>query len=273
MNLVAKKRKESGSDWLATYSDMVTLLLCFFVLLYSTSSVEQSKWEELVKSVNPNATEISQVVENPDGLPVGEDAVVGGVSKGEHAKIDEGAQAEMNEGAEPFEKLYTELVEYVAENNLEGDIKLTKGEGYTFITFMNNIFFDGDSYIIQEGGKIVLDTVAEAIKNTSQSIREVQILGHTSQASPNIVNELEGDRFLSSNRATEVSIYLQEKNVIEPHKLISSGFGQFRPISSFETRESRALNRRVEIIITEENSSTNQLNEYYEEVYGITVDY
>lgn len=50
-----------------TYGDMVTLLLCFFVLLYSMSSLDQVKWENLVKSLNPNAAkEVSQVVMNPE---------------------------------------------------------------------------------------------------------------------------------------------------------------------------------------------------------------
>ena len=49
------KAPEEGSSWMDTYGDMVTLLLCFFVLLYSISSVDQVKWENLVKSLNPDA--------------------------------------------------------------------------------------------------------------------------------------------------------------------------------------------------------------------------
>ena len=49
-----------------TYGDMVTLLLCFFVLLYSISTVDQMKWELIVKSFNPNAEEVSQIVVNEE---------------------------------------------------------------------------------------------------------------------------------------------------------------------------------------------------------------
>ena len=50
-----KKRADEGGNWMDTYGDMVTLLLCFFVLLYSISSVDQAKWREVVKSFNPDA--------------------------------------------------------------------------------------------------------------------------------------------------------------------------------------------------------------------------
>ena len=76
---------------------------------------------------------------------------------------------------------------------------------------------------------------------------------------------------MSSNRATEVLLYIQEKNIIDPAKLVSCGYGQFRPISSFETRESRAKNRRVEILITRTDSVVKSLDDYYEEVYGTEV--
>lgn len=56
------KSAESGANWMDTYGDMVTLLLCFFVLLYSISSVDQAKWEMLVKSFNPDAEDRKSVV-------------------------------------------------------------------------------------------------------------------------------------------------------------------------------------------------------------------
>ena len=59
-----KKRNKStggGANWMDTYGDLVTLLLCFFVLLYSISTVDQAKWVQIVRSFNPNAVEVSQI--------------------------------------------------------------------------------------------------------------------------------------------------------------------------------------------------------------------
>ena len=61
-----KKSAEEGASWMDTYGDMVTLLLCFFVLLYSMSTVDAMKWELVVKSFNPNAEKVSQIVIEQD---------------------------------------------------------------------------------------------------------------------------------------------------------------------------------------------------------------
>lgn len=255
-----KKRRKGGisNEWLNTYSDMVTLLLCFFVLLYSISSVDSAKWEKIVKSFNPTDKEVSQIVENSEGS-LGNYDVEGGFN-------GDGLETQFND---EFDELYYRLSKYVETQGLNADVEVTKGDGFTFITFRNNIFFDGDSYTLKQEGKEVLDNLCYAIADVSQSISEIQILGHTSQASPTEPNEVESDRFLSSNRAAEVLVYIQRKNIVGPEKLVSSGFGQFRPCSSFETRESRAKNRRVEIIITKNDSVVRSLDNYYNEVYGI----
>lgn len=252
---MARKKKgssDSGANWMDTYGDMVTLLLCFFVLLYSMSSIDQQKWEILVRSFNPNAKEVSQIVQNATASD--DPDPIEGSTDPDTTSID-------------FDNLYYQLSQYVEENNLSADVELSKGDGFTFITFRNNIFFDGDSYVLKENGKQALDKLADVLYQAKDSISEIQVLGHTSQADPNQVNELVSDRFLSSNRATVVVVYLQEKNIVDPAILVSSGYGQFRPISPFDTSESRAKNRRVEILITKTDSVVKTLDEYYKEAY------
>lgn len=272
---MARKKKEEeggGGGWMATYGDMVTLLLCFFVLLYAMSSMDETKWELIVLSVNPDAQSTSQIVlvkDPSEEEEVSEDMEFeGGLDALEPENIDEEVESD-----EAMEMLYEALKEYVEENELESDIQLSQGEGFTFITFLNNIFFAGDDYEIQPAGKAMLDFLGQVAGDLNPHIKEVHILGHTSQASPDSPNDPETDRFLSSNRAAEVATYLQINSSIEPFKLIATGYGQYRPISSFDTRESRAKNRRVEIIITEHNEVTDQLNEYYRDVYNVIVEY
>lgn len=244
---------EDKGKWLTTYSDTITLLMCFFVLLYSISSVDAAKWEIIVKSFNPNAKSVSQIVteEEPNEGP-----------------YDVEGATEPQEIIDNFDDMYYMLKKTVEEQQLESDVEIKKGDGYTFITFRNNIFFDGDSYILRAEGKRVLDSFSKVIKSSSNVIGEIQILGHTSQARPDKPNDIRFDRVLSSNRATEVLIYLQQKNIISPEKLIATSFGQFRPISPFDTSANRAKNRRVEIIITKNDSINRALDEYYKEVYN-----
>lgn len=253
-----KKPPEGGASWMDTYGDMVTLLLCFFVLLHSMSSMDAAKWEILVKSFNPKAAEVSQIVMNETETE-GDTEVSGSAKK----PLDQ---------VENFDDLYYALAEYVQENSLSGDVEVSKGDGFTFITFRNDIFFDGDSYVLKDNGKAVLNDLSVALGKTNDSIAEIQVLGHTSQAKPNEANEVVSDRFLSSNRATVVLVYLQQKNVVDPEKLVSSGYGQFRPISPFDTTEHRAKNRRVEILITKSDGVVRSLDEYYKQAVPVTTD-
>ena len=251
---MAKRQKKApgGANWMDTYGDMVTLLLCFFVLLYSMSSISEEKWKIIVKSFNPDAVETSQIVTRTEPNDNYDDPV-----PGDH---------EPAEIQEMFDDLYAQLVQYVEQNNYQNDIELSKGDDYTFITFRDNVFFDGESYNIRPEGQQILDGICAALGTAVDSIEEVRVLGHTSQASPDRLNEPVSDRFLASNRATEVLLYIQTKNFMEPRRLVSVSYGQFRPISSYDTREDRAKNRRVELLITRKDSDAKSLDQYYKEI-------
>lgn len=251
-----KKSGGGGANWMDTYGDMVTLLLCFFVLLYSMSSLDKGKYEILVRAFNPNAIEEVQ--------PVSESS--------EQQSEETVTTSEQTEPLDDFDELFYTLSQYIEQNNLQNDIEVSKGDGFAFITFRNNIFFDGDSYVLKQEGKETLDVLAGALNSVTDNIKEISVLGHTSQASPNVPNEPVSDRFLSSNRATEVLLYLQQKNFIDPTKLVASGYGQFRPISKFDTAQERARNRRVEILITKTDDVERSLEEYYAESESIKVE-
>lgn len=248
-----QKAQEEGASWMDTYGDMVTLLLCFFVLLYSISTVDQLKWELIVKSFNPNAESVSQIVVDKQ-------------QQEEGYEVEGAAEVDL----EDFEDLYYMLQQAVAENNLEGEVELNKGDGYTFITFRDNVFFDGESARIREDGEEILDLFIQCLNDVSNSIGEVQVLGHTSQGNPEVPNNPVTDRVLSSERAARVTAYIHEHSQISPEKMISTGYGQYRPIASFDTAEDRAKNRRVEILITKNDAVVHSLDEYYSEVYHIT---
>lgn len=246
-----KKAPEGGANWMDTYGDLVTLLLCFFVLLYSISSVDQAKWVQIVKSFNPDAKEVSQIAEDPEVEGVEE--VPGGLDNNLE-KIDE------------FDELFQSLKEAIESAGLDSEVDLFKGDGYTFITFRDNVFFDGDSSIIKSGGTKVLKQFSSIISGVSSSVKEIQVLGHTTQADPKKVNEPVGDRVLAAERAARVAAYIQTHSKVAPERIVAIGYGQFRPIASFDTEKNRAKNRRVELLITKSDSVEQSLEKYYEEM-------
>lgn len=260
-----KKREEGGGpNWLDTYADMVTLLLTFFVLLFSISSVDAQKWEILVRSFSGELNSNSQVIVNPDPNQT-ED--LSGINTAEDKEISDKTVTNPDEVLQ-FEDLYKYLENYIQENHLEGDISLYNGDGYTFIIFRNNIFFDGDSSVLKPEGKQILDVFSGAIVHITDQIGKISVEGHTARAnSATKPNTVTTDRRLSSDRAVNVLCYIQEKNLIDPSKLVSTGHGEFKPIVPHDgTEETRQKNRRVELCVFEAGKDEMTLDQIYAEI-------
>lgn len=259
--MARKKPEESGGgpNWLDTYADMVTLLLTFFVLLFSISSVDAQKWEIIVRSFSGQLESDSQFVVSDDELDPGD-----GTLAGQEDKLPE-QLIENPEDVQEFDDLYKYLQNYIQQNNLESDISLYNGDGYTFIIFRNNIFFDGDSSVLKNEGKGILDAFTAAMTNISDQVGKISCEGHTARAADQTTpNSVIADRRLSSDRAVNVLCYVQQKNIIAPEKLVSTGHGEFKPIVPHDgTEQTRQRNRRVELCIYESGKTEVSLDEIY----------
>ena len=233
-----------GANWMDTYGDMVTLLLCFFVLLYSMSTISQDKWKAIVQSFNPSALQEMPAQAGNDGPIDGPDNLgTGEITLGPEAMTPE-------EVEKALEAIFEALQEYTEENNMEDVIEVTKGDGYVFVSFADAVFFAGDSAVLRPEGMEILDVVINALNPAAPYIDELRVMGHTAQADPDRPNKTDGDRHLASNRATNVVIYIQDRSELDPARLISVGYGQWRPVDLNDTAEHRAHNRRVELLIT-----------------------
>ena len=93
-------------------------------------------------------------------------------------------------------------------------------------------------------------------------------MSHTAKADPNGETDVRTDRILSAMRSAEVAIYIQNKNVIEPRKLVNVSYGEYRPIADNSTPEGRAKNRRIEVIILDKDAKVRGIDEYYKDLQG-----
>lgn len=238
-----KKKKSSGggANWMDTYGDMVTLLLCFFVMLYAMSTIDQTRWEAIVRSFNPDA------VLTPTDSPG-----------------DSGASTVENQS--DIQELFEALEAYeTTQSGQAQDVAVTKGDGYIFLSMNNAVFFEGDSFVLLPQGAAVLDELSVMLAKAAPSIDEIRILGHTAQGQDERPNDPVFDRYLASNRSVSVLLHLQQKNFIDPARLVSIGYGQHRPIVPNEAGV-RAGNRRVEFVIAGkgiEDQLGNNLSDYY----------
>ncbi|MEL7649239.1 MAG: flagellar motor protein MotB [Sedimentibacter sp.] len=230
---MARRRKSSGgggASWLETYSDMVTLLLTFFILLYAMSTIDAQKYAIIVQAFS-KGNQVEETLEEMSGT---------GMMEGGSIQVEDADE-------EDIDQLYEMLKDYVEENNLGDSVELSKSEEYVFIRFSDNITFRGYSNDLNQSGKDILDVLANGLNLVEDYIEEVIIAGHTAEVENDKTNI---DRTLSTDRANAVLQYLESKNVINPAKYLAIGYGLYSPIADNSTPQGRAKNRRVEIYIS-----------------------
>ncbi|MBD5118125.1 MAG: flagellar motor protein MotB [Clostridiales bacterium] len=241
---MAKKKSGGGggANWMDTYGDMVTLLLCFFVLLYSMSTISEDKWKAIVQSFNPSGV-IAQLEEIEGGSGPSADENEGG-------GVFDNPDAAQEEIEEMLEQMAEELKQMAADEGLASAISVELTGGKIYVKFSDTVFFGGNSSTLKPEAREILLKVCAVLDAGKDAIEEIRIQGHTAQASDSVPNEPYGDRQLASNRSLEVLYFIQTNSSIHPGRLINEGCGQWRPIDDNQGEEGKAPNRRVEMIIS-----------------------
>ncbi|MCL2107905.1 MAG: flagellar motor protein MotB [Oscillospiraceae bacterium] len=250
-----KKRAVGGKkgldEWFATYSDMVTLLFCFFVLLYASSTRDDVRLQYILQSVRPDGKFINTIVGPPP-----EDAENTSIDGNTNVPIQGPPDLEVDGGQPPgstserhvFESLAQALAEVVEENDLQDVMSVHSTPGMIRIRLGSDVMFEPDQFALMPTGRRILDLIAPSVKATEEYIGSIQIQGHTADVGATYlgVNDWE----LSAMRATTVLSYLdRDKNMAASEKFKAEGLGRFHPIASNESESGRSANRRVEIVI------------------------
>lgn len=271
------KRKEddppAGSPaWMATFSDLMNLLLCFFVMLYSMSNLDDTKYNELAASMSTTAFSIF----DGGATAIGEGILISnGVSQLNN--LDEyisnaGRNADSETDSENYEEYDSAaLEEALNEKNLESneglaeDIEEALGEisngdevdvaftaQYVQLSMKGALLFDSGSAEIREESKDVLDQVGIILERYgSGSIIEIE--GHTDNVPMHNAKYADNEE-LSSARALSVFYYLTDTTSLNPTYLRHAGMGDRDPVADNSTDEGRSKNRRVEIRIYNSSS-------------------
>lgn len=262
-----KDYTDASPNWLDTYADMVTLLLTFFVLLFSMSTLNSQKWQKLVLALSANS--VKSATSSQAQIVISPSSKASSMAPKAAAK-DEGIGKSKKAVTKvtDFDELYAYLKQYIDKNNLQSQVEIYKGEGYTFLSFQNSIFFDGNSAVLRDEGKSILDFLNNAMSGIPNQIGEIRFYGHTAQVSNMDTSEkVEFDRTLSTDRANNVLLYIQSKGVISGDKMESTGWGQFHPkVKEDGTEATLSKNRRVEIYISKTGKTEDILNKVYADI-------
>jgi len=223
-----KEEKKGAAEWLTTYSDMVTLLLCFFVLLFSFSNIDAQKFRSMMNSFQGGA---------------------GVLQGGTAMDIPENLAGDYNVDEEELEKLKGVIEEYAESIDLENKITLTTEERGLVIRFADSIFFDSGKADIKPESKQILHYVAELLNRNEFKEKQIKVEGHTDSDPIYRSITYPTNWELSAIRATNVLRYLVEVESIDGERISSSGYSYYRPIAPNDTKENKTKNRRVDIVI------------------------
>ncbi len=267
---MAKKKQEEapkGSPaWMATFSDLMNLLLCFFVLLFSMSSIDAAKFEQVVASFNETfsvfsggATAIGDGILISNGVSQLNELdeyinSTGKMDEGQVVDEDVAAVKEKMEEAqlEESETLAEQIQEAVDDKEMGSEIDIEFTSQYVQLTLKGALLFDSGSTLLKEEAKPVLDQVGLVLERYAAGTIEIE--GHTDNVPMSGAKYSNNDE-LSSGRALSVFDYLLSVTDLDPANIKHAGRGEYVPIADNSTPEGRTRNRRVEIKIYNSLSS------------------
>lgn len=250
---MSRRRHSSKSHinqerWLITYSDLITLLMIFFVVMYASSQIDTAKFQTL-------AVSLSQAMANQSLIDLNGSAVggmnsgavspnAGSTSQKTMTPADQQRLQSLSEETKRLQELKQKLETYVQQNGLQNKIDVNQTEESVQITMRDVALFDtGKADLKPEAVKTLGDIVPmlQGMKNS------ITIEGYTDNV-PIHNAQFASNWELSSARALTVLHFFEQRG-IQPARMSAIAYGEFRPVAPNDTAENRSKNRRVNVVV------------------------
>ncbi|RUS47462.1 flagellar motor protein MotB [Cohnella sp. AR92] len=249
--------EHADESWLLPYSDLMTLLLALFIVLYAASSVNTSKLEELSKAFNNAFSSGISILDKSAMIEADDEASKS--QKQRHEELGIRTQQEKLKAQEQqdLEHLKKELDQYIKKNGLVTQLQTQLNQSQLMITIRDNALFASGSADV----KPAAEKLAVAIGLMLQKYPDYEVLvsGHTDNQPINTY-EFKNNWELSSQRALNFMEVLLQNKSFDPKKFSFIGYGEYRPVDSNATDAGRAKNRRVEVSILRKYTDTSAEN-------------
>ena len=257
-----EEEHENEERWLVSFADMMTLLFCLFMVLFSISSVNTSKFEELQKSLhdafsgailsggksmlttgsaeaaNPKASSVEPPL--PSLRPL--TAINNTSSK---SAAEEGAKAKQEQ--QDFRALKRRVDELSSKAGLKGKVNVTvRRRGLVIQLLTDKVFFESGAADLKPAAHALVDKIGEIVRD--ERSHPVVVEGYT-DSQPISTGRYQSNWNLSGDRAAAVVNDFQKIGVLA-NRMSVQGFGSQVPIASNATADGRAKNRRVEIVLS-----------------------
>lgn len=227
---------ENAERWLLTYADMITLLVAFFIMMYSMSVMNLAKFHQVAVSIKSGfggkLTGAGQAVLNQSGGDGKKPTIL--------PDINPPAPAAMAR----------EIRSYIKKKGLQKDLRVHVSERGVVVSIVADkmLFPKGQAYITPATGQL-LDKISSLIAKTNNLVR---VEGHTDDLPIN-TPRFPSNWELSTSRATTVVRYLIEHDRIEPARISAAGYADSRPLVPNDSEANRVYNRRVDLVIVQGN--------------------
>ncbi len=225
--------EEEGSGWIVTFADMMTLLLVFFVLLYSLSSFETEKYKSAVEKIKTSIETESNLIGLMELLEIPE-------SMDTQITIEDLTGLRSRE-----ETLVRDINRFAASGKAEDSITTTILEGKIVVRIRGEALFQSGSAELGQDAPRVLDEITKVLFDYPDY--NINIKGHTDDV-PISTERFPSNWELSAIRATNVLQHLIERG-IQPERLTATGYGKIMPLVPNTSEENRSMNRRVEFVL------------------------
>jgi chemotaxis protein MotB len=239
--------EENSERWMASYMDMVTVLLCMFIVLFAISSVNEGKYDQLrnslaagfgVTKVNATDPADSTVAVEPDTVYAKGD----GTTK--NMKVPSDVELAVHE-VEELDELKEKIRAALAHEGLADSVRFVIDErGLTVRLVGTETFFETGSAVLTAQAGQILDVVAPAIVG---AVNDISVEGHADYRRS--VAPYPSNWELSADRAVHVLRHLVETGGLPQDRIAAVGYGSARPIATGTSPQELAVNRRVDIVV------------------------
>jgi len=283
-----EEEHENHERWLITYADMITLLMVLFIVLFSIGQVDLAKFQALKHSLNTSfggaSPKVNAVVNGGSGVLTAGSEVNGaapggsgatgaptdssqaevalvqvkngaGTSSGSGSSSGSGGSAAAQAEQAVLTGAETKIEQALTNKGLQDAVTFrTEVRGLVVTVVTDNVLYPLDSAVLQPEGRAVLDALATALAALPNNL---SVEGHTDDT-PITGGPYPTNWELSAARATAVVRYLIDAHHIDPNRLSATGFADTRPLVPNTSTTNRALNRRVEIVVLNNQTSSTQ---------------
>ena len=228
-----RKSKDEGlsSSWMDTYADTITLLLTFFILLYTFSIVDNEKLKLVGAALRGQVEGVPMTNEKLEDIP--EDLTPGIGAKN------------------PYDLLVEKVTDLLEKNNLSDDVKIREEDAGVILQLGDSILFDTGQAELKTGSYKILDVIGTLIP---QIDNEIMVQGHTDNRPINS-SKYPSNWELSSARALAVVKYFINEKGLSANRFSGTGYGEYRPLVENNSAENMGINRRVDILIVQQKET------------------